>query len=149
MTAQGETPSGKGAGDENFPVGSWLMPAALRPHIALFYAYARAIDDVADNPDLAPDVKIRRLNEFAAELTAQSGADPDLHKSHRNWQKPSQHRRPSATLPRPDYRLQTGRCPKPVRHLGRPDQILFEFSGPCWSIPDRFTQRIPGRLRCL
>ena len=81
MTALGETPAGKGAGDENFPVGSWLMPAALRPHIALFYAYARAIDDVADNPDLAPDVKIHRLNEFAAELTAQSGADPDYKKA--------------------------------------------------------------------
>ena len=97
MTAQGETPSGKGAGDENFPVGSWLMPAALRPHIALFYAYARAIDDVADNPDLAPDVKIHRLNEFAAELTAQSGADPDyikataIGKSLRSTGVPAQH----------------------------------------------------------
>jgi squalene synthase HpnC len=97
MTVQGETPSGKGAGDENFPVGSWLMPAALRPHIALFYAYARAIDDVADNPDLAPDVKIHRLNEFAAELTAQSGADPDyikataIGKSLRSTGVPAQH----------------------------------------------------------
>lgn len=97
MTAQGETPSGKGAGDENFPVGSWLMPAALRPHIALFYAYARAIDDVADNPDLAPDVKIHRLNEFAAELTAQSGADPAyikataIGKSLRSTGVPAQH----------------------------------------------------------
>ena len=97
MTAQGETPSGKGVEDENFPVGSWLMPAALRPHIALFYAYARAIDDVADNPDLAPDVKIHRLNEFAAELTAQSGADPDyikataIGKSLRSTGVPAQH----------------------------------------------------------
>ena len=33
-----ETPSGKGAGDENFPVGSWLLPARLRPHVAKFYA---------------------------------------------------------------------------------------------------------------
>ena len=97
MTAQGETPSGKGAEDENFPVGSWLMPAALRPHIALFYAYARAIDDVADNPGLAPDVKIRRLNEFAAELTAQSGVDPAyikataIGKSLRSTGVPAQH----------------------------------------------------------
>ena len=97
MAAQGETPSGKGAEDENFPVGSWLMPAALRPHIALFYAYARAIDDVADNPGLAPDVKIRRLNEFAAELTAQSGVDPAyikataIGKSLRSTGVPAQH----------------------------------------------------------
>lgn len=65
MTATAETPSGKGAADENFPVGSWLLPPALRPHIAVFYAYARAIDDVADNPDLSPDEKTRRLDAFA------------------------------------------------------------------------------------
>ncbi|HSR71672.1 MAG TPA: squalene/phytoene synthase family protein, partial [Kiloniellales bacterium] len=45
-----ETPSGKGAGDENFPVGSRLLPPALRPHVATFYRFARAIDDIADNP---------------------------------------------------------------------------------------------------
>ena len=55
-----ETPSGKGAGDENFPVGSFLLPRRLRPKVALFYAYARAIDDIADNPDLAPQDKIDR-----------------------------------------------------------------------------------------
>lgn len=37
-TMQGavETPSGKGAGDENFPVGSFLLPKRLRPHVATF-----------------------------------------------------------------------------------------------------------------
>ena len=67
-----ETPSGKGAGDENFPVGSFLLPARLRPHVAVFYAYARAIDDVADNPDLAAEEKIRRLEGFAATLVGAS-----------------------------------------------------------------------------
>ena len=57
-----ETPSGKGARDENFPVGSWLLPAALRPHVAAFYAFVRAADDIADNPDLAPADKIARLD---------------------------------------------------------------------------------------
>ena len=47
-----ETASGKGASDENFPVGSFLLPKRLRPHVAIFYAYARAIDDVADNLNL-------------------------------------------------------------------------------------------------
>lgn len=61
-----ETPSGKDAAYENFPVGSWLLPAHLRPHIAVFYAYARAIDDIADNPDLSADEKISRLSGFAA-----------------------------------------------------------------------------------
>lgn len=68
-----ETPSGKGAGDENFPVGSLLLPARLRPHVALFYAFARAADDIADNPDLPPDEKIRRLDLFEAGLDGRPG----------------------------------------------------------------------------
>jgi len=63
-----ETPSGKDAAYENFPVGSWLLPAELRPHIAVFYAFARAIDDIADNPDLKPEDKIERLSGFADAL---------------------------------------------------------------------------------
>lgn len=59
-----ETPSGKDAAYENFPVGSWLLPKALRPHVATFYAFARAIDDIADNPALAPTDKIARLEAF-------------------------------------------------------------------------------------
>ena len=65
MSATVETPSGKGAADENFPVGSWLLPAHLRQHIALYYAYARAIDDIADNLELPSGEKIRRLDGFA------------------------------------------------------------------------------------
>ena len=68
-TQQIETPSGKGAGDENFPVGSMLLPARLRPHVAKFYAFARAIDDIADNPDLASEDKIARLDGFDRALT--------------------------------------------------------------------------------
>ncbi len=68
-----ETPSGKGAGDENFPVGSFLLPAHLRPHVARFYDFARAADDIADNPDLAPQDKIARLDAFEAALTGEPG----------------------------------------------------------------------------
>ena len=57
-------PSGKDVAYENFPVGSWLLSAELRPHIAIFYRFARAIDDIADNPSLAASVKIERLCGF-------------------------------------------------------------------------------------
>ncbi len=57
-----ETPSGKGAADENFPVGSFLLPKRLRPHVMTYYAFARAIDDIADNPDALPQDKITGLN---------------------------------------------------------------------------------------
>jgi hydroxysqualene synthase len=68
MTAL-ETPSGKWSGDENFQVGSWLLPAVLRPHVAAFYAFVRSADDIADNPELAPAEKIARLERFEAALT--------------------------------------------------------------------------------
>ncbi len=78
-----ETPSGKGSGDENFPVGSWLLPARLRPHVAKFYAFARAIDDIADNPDLAPEDKIRRLDRLEQAITGRETGDPALATAHR------------------------------------------------------------------
>jgi len=63
-----ETPSGKTSGDENFPVGSWLLPARLRPHVAAFYAFARAADDIADNGALSPSEKLERLDLFEQAL---------------------------------------------------------------------------------
>ena len=67
----GETlaaPSSKGAGDENFPVGSRLIAPDLRPHVMRYYAFARTTDDIADAPDLTPEEKIRRLDAFEAGL---------------------------------------------------------------------------------
>ncbi len=63
-----ETPPGKSAGDENFPVGSWLLPARLRPHVAAFYQFARGADDMADNPDMSPQVKVAQLDRLAMTL---------------------------------------------------------------------------------
>lgn len=56
------TPSGKHAGNENFPVGSALIRADLRPHVHAFYRFARMGDDIADNPALEPEDKVRRLS---------------------------------------------------------------------------------------
>jgi squalene synthase HpnC len=72
-----ETPSGKGAGDENFPVGSWLIARRHRPDVAAFYAFARAIDDIADNPALAPADKVARLDRMDKALLGED-ADPAL-----------------------------------------------------------------------
>jgi squalene synthase HpnC len=83
MSQAVETPSGKGAGDENFPVGSWLLSARLRPHIAAYYRFARAIDDIADNPALAPEDKIARLSRFAGAITGAETEDPALDTAHR------------------------------------------------------------------
>lgn len=53
---------------ENFPVGSWLLPRALRPHVCSIYAFARTADDFADEPGLERDERLRRLDEWEARL---------------------------------------------------------------------------------
>ena len=68
MTKTVETPSGKGAGDENFPVGSWLLPAGLRPHVMAFYDVVRAADDIADHGELTSEEKLGRLHLFERAL---------------------------------------------------------------------------------
>jgi farnesyl-diphosphate farnesyltransferase len=70
-----ETPSGKWRSSENFPVGSLLIRRDLRVHVHAFYRFARNADDVADNPALAADDKIARLDRMAAILDGASGAD--------------------------------------------------------------------------
>lgn len=78
-----ETPSGKDAAYENFPVGSWLLPRHLRPHIATFYAFARAADDISDNPDLEAPDKVARLDAFEDAVVGRETVDPALAKAHR------------------------------------------------------------------
>jgi farnesyl-diphosphate farnesyltransferase len=70
-----EAPSGKERGDENFPVGSWLIRRDLRTHVHAFYRFARNADDIADSPVLAADEKLRRLDRMAAVLDGAPGSD--------------------------------------------------------------------------
>jgi farnesyl-diphosphate farnesyltransferase len=70
-----EHASGKGSGDENFPVGSFLIAKPLRRHVMAFYRFARNADDVADAPDLESGEKIRRLDRMGAVLDGASFDD--------------------------------------------------------------------------
>ena len=70
-----ETPSGKGRGDENFPVGSFLIRKDVRPHVHAFYRFARTADDIADNPALTADDKLRRLDRMGEILEGATGDD--------------------------------------------------------------------------
>jgi hydroxysqualene synthase len=54
--------SGKDRGDENFPVGSWLIRRGLREHVHAYYAFARNADDISDSSTLPPEQKIARLD---------------------------------------------------------------------------------------
>tara|TARA_B100000029_G_C17457243_1_gene917174 strand:+ start:36 stop:890 length:855 start_codon:yes stop_codon:yes gene_type:complete len=77
-----ETPSGKNPGYENFPVGSFLLPATLRPHVAIFYKFARTIDDIADNPNLDPNEKVHRLDGFEKAIIGTEKNNPLFETGH-------------------------------------------------------------------
>jgi hydroxysqualene synthase len=59
--------------DENFPVASHLVSKKYRPVILAFYRFARAADDVADDPMLPESEKLRKLDRF--EETLLGGSD--------------------------------------------------------------------------
>ena len=61
MEAVTDLAPGKGHRDENFPVASLLLKREYRAPVMAFYRFARAADDVADNPEAAPQDKLRRL----------------------------------------------------------------------------------------
>lgn len=63
-----DRPPSRSVGAENFPVGSLLIARKLRPSVAVFYAAARAADDIADDPALNGAEKRKQLDRFEAAL---------------------------------------------------------------------------------
>ena len=55
---------------ENFPVGSVLVPKAMRPHVCSIYAFARTADDFADEPGLDARERLVLLADWEARLKA-------------------------------------------------------------------------------
>jgi squalene synthase HpnC len=53
---------------ENFPVASWLLPAAMRPHVAAVYAFARGADDLADEGSASPAERRAAIGAWRARL---------------------------------------------------------------------------------
>ena len=57
---------------ENFPVASLLLPAPLREPVEIIYRFARSADDFADEGNDPPEVRLRKLNDYRAQLAAPS-----------------------------------------------------------------------------
>ena len=117
------------AGDhyENFPVGSWLIPEAIRPAVIALYRFARAADDWADEGQIPAAERLDALNAMRAELErAAAGDDP----RDRDHQKPPSG--PSAvSIPSgPATALAEA-----LRQRGLPDQ-------PAHALLDAFTQDV-------
>lgn len=61
----------KNADQENFPVGSFLIPQELRPHVMAFYDFARTADDISDSPQLNSQEKLEQLDAMEAVLSGE------------------------------------------------------------------------------
>ena len=55
---------------ENFPVASWLLPAAVRPPIEAIYGFARGADDVADEGTASDAERLAGLDRYLRALEA-------------------------------------------------------------------------------
>jgi hydroxysqualene synthase len=63
---------------ENFPVASRLLPAAMRPHVAAVYAFARVADDFADEGAMPPESRLSLLDGWLDYLR-RAAAGRELH----------------------------------------------------------------------
>ena len=54
--------------NENFPVGSIVLPRRLRKPVHAVYAFARTADDIADEGNAKAAERLRQLDELKAEL---------------------------------------------------------------------------------
>ena len=54
---------------ENFPVVSFLIPKHLRKDVAVIYWFARTADDFADEGNLSPEERLKKLDDFEKRLT--------------------------------------------------------------------------------
>jgi phytoene synthase len=62
---------------ENFPVASLLVPAPLREPIEIIYRFARSADDFADEGTDPPEMRLRKLDDYRAQLAVP--ASPFFH----------------------------------------------------------------------
>jgi squalene synthase HpnC len=68
--------SGKGSGDENFPVASLLIARRHRPAIFAFYEFVRVADDIADHATMPPEQKLAHLDSMEGSLLGHNTDNP-------------------------------------------------------------------------
>jgi squalene synthase HpnC len=77
MTSIANLKSGKTERDENFPVASAFIAPRFRHSILGFYRFARAADDVADDPQLGEREKFAALDQLEATLLGKTDVAHD------------------------------------------------------------------------
>jgi len=61
---------------ENFPVASLLLPRDLRAPVAAIYRFARSADDIADEGNAPPEIRLARLEAYESALDAIAAGRP-------------------------------------------------------------------------
>lgn len=61
---------------ENFPVGSWLLPQAMRRPVTVIYAFARTADDLADEGTLSAAERLAGLQKLTDMLDGITAGTP-------------------------------------------------------------------------
>ena len=77
MRTPAELRSGKGDGDENFPVASLIIHPRHRGIILCFYRFARTADDIADHPSASAEEKLALLDQMRQSLLGETDTAPE------------------------------------------------------------------------
>ena len=139
------------AATENFPVGSRLLPRALRPAVASFYRFARAADDIADNPLLDPTAKLELLDAMDRNLTGDA-ADTSSAAMARAAELRAVCLERGLSLDNARHLLIAFRADaanRPCRALERPARLLPLFGDAGRAVPARTPRRGPRDLPCI
>jgi squalene synthase HpnC len=127
---------------ENFPVASWLLPAALRPAVRAIYRFARTADDVADEGEASPHERLAALAGMHRALDliedGQAGNWPDLEAAVRRHALPVAPLRDllsafaqDVTVSRyPDYEALLDYCRRSANPVGRLLLALYRTDDP-------------------
>ena len=68
---------------ENFPVGSWLVPKAMRGAVLALYRFARTGDDLADEGELAVEERLAGLETLQDGLVNRHCEEPEGRRGNR------------------------------------------------------------------
>ena len=122
---------------ENFPVASRLLPAAMRPHIAAIYAFARIADDFADEGDRTDDARLALLDDWRERLHARRGrrrrrpTAPTRRRSSWRWAtRCADVDLERDAVRRSAERVPAGRRDQALRDVGRPARLLPAIGKP-------------------
>ena len=135
--------SGKGSGDENFPVASWLVAPPHRRPIMAFYEFVRIADDIADHPTLSEADKLAHLDRAG-------GKPARPRRSQRGRRRAAcgacRAQPVAAARAGPAQGVPPGRHQAPLRRLGRADRLLPLFGDAGRALRARRARREPVDL---